>query len=54
MFLESPFQIMDMLTILEAYMIPERIGSLTLLSTAARLVNTVGYFENLRNRINML
>ncbi|KAL8667269.1 MAG: hypothetical protein Q9202_000842 [Teloschistes flavicans] len=35
-------------------MIPERIGSLTLVSTAARLVNTVGYWENLRNRINML
>lgn len=34
-------------------MIPERIASLSLVSTAARLVNTVGYLENLRNRINM-
>ncbi|KAL8689427.1 MAG: hypothetical protein Q9218_004900 [Villophora microphyllina] len=37
-----------------ASIIPERIGSLTLASTAARLVNTIGYWENLRNRINML
>ncbi|KAL8941913.1 MAG: hypothetical protein Q9211_001608 [Gyalolechia sp. 1 TL-2023] len=37
-----------------ALMIPERIASLTLVSTAARLVNTIGYWENLRNRINML
>ncbi|KAI4191787.1 MAG: hypothetical protein LQ346_004608 [Caloplaca aetnensis] len=36
-----------------ALMIPERIASLTLASTAARLVNTVGYWENLRDRINM-
>ena len=52
-------------------MIPERIGSLILTSTAARIVNTIGnaspqrhlkdcysdtvtgYFENLRNRINL-
>lgn len=34
-------------------MIPDRIASLTLASTAARLVNTIGYWENLRNRINM-
>ena len=36
-----------------AYLAPERIASLALTSTAARLVNTIGYFENLRNRINM-
>ncbi|KAI9672685.1 MAG: hypothetical protein M1831_000120 [Alyxoria varia] len=34
-------------------MIPERIGSLVLTSTAARIVNTIGYLENLRNRINL-
>ncbi|KAI9837979.1 MAG: hypothetical protein M1819_006133 [Sarea resinae] len=34
-------------------LIPERIASLSLASTAARLVNTVGFFENLRSRINM-
>lgn len=34
-------------------MIPERIASLSLVSTAARLVNTVGFIENLRNRINL-
>ncbi|MCJ1457349.1 hypothetical protein MMC28_007717 [Mycoblastus sanguinarius] len=32
---------------------PERIASLSLVSTAAQLVNTIGYFENLRNRINI-
>ncbi|KAI4202815.1 MAG: hypothetical protein LQ350_002313 [Teloschistes chrysophthalmus] len=37
-----------------ALIIPERIGSLTFVSTAARLVNTIGYWENLRNRINMI
>ncbi|KAI4087565.1 MAG: hypothetical protein LQ339_008882 [Xanthoria mediterranea] len=36
-----------------ALMIPERVASLSLVSTAARLVNTVGYWQNLRNRINM-
>lgn len=35
-------------------LIPERICSLTLLSTAAALKNTVGFVENLRNRINLL
>ncbi|MCJ1447895.1 MAG: hypothetical protein MMC23_008407 [Stictis urceolatum] len=35
-------------------LIPGRIASLVLLSTAARIKNTVGYFENLRNRINLL
>ncbi|KAL8755473.1 MAG: hypothetical protein Q9199_003619 [Rusavskia elegans] len=35
-------------------MIPDRVASLSLVSTAARLVNTVGYWKNLRNRINML
>lgn len=34
-------------------MIPSRIASLTLLSTAPRIFNTVGFFENLRNRINL-
>ncbi|KAI4262318.1 MAG: hypothetical protein L6R42_002501 [Xanthoria sp. 1 TBL-2021] len=37
-----------------ALMIPDRVASLSLVSTAARLVNTVGYWTNLRNRINML
>lgn len=32
---------------------PERIASLVLVSTAARLVNTIGFMENLRNRINL-
>lgn len=32
---------------------PTIIGSLTLVSTAARIVNTVGYLQNLRNRINL-
>jgi len=36
-----------------AYQEPERIASLTLLSTAARLINTVGFVQNLRNRINL-
>ncbi|MCJ1244200.1 hypothetical protein MMC30_001398 [Trapelia coarctata] len=36
-----------------AYQEPERIASLSLVSTAARLVNTVGFVENLRNRINL-
>ncbi|KAI9874266.1 MAG: hypothetical protein M1830_009943 [Pleopsidium flavum] len=36
-----------------ALLIPERIASLSLISTAARLVNTVGFMENLRNRINL-
>lgn len=34
-------------------LIPERVASLSLVSTAARLVNTVGFWENLRSRINM-
>ncbi|KAL9055583.1 MAG: hypothetical protein Q9162_003480 [Coniocarpon cinnabarinum] len=32
---------------------PERVATLTLVSTWARLVNTVGFVENLRNRINL-
>lgn len=36
-----------------AFMIPERIASLVLVSTAARLVNTVGFIENLRQRISL-
>jgi len=34
-------------------LIPNRIASLNLISTAPRLVNTVGFIENLRNRINL-
>ncbi|CAF9942506.1 MAG: hypothetical protein ALECFALPRED_009781 [Alectoria fallacina] len=36
-----------------AYREPERIASLSLVSTAAQLKNTTGYFENLRSRINI-
>ncbi|KAH0098741.1 alpha/beta-hydrolase, partial [Aureobasidium melanogenum] len=36
-----------------AYMIPNRIATLNLISTAPRIVNTVGFVENLRNRINL-
>lgn len=36
-----------------ALLIPDRIASLTLVSTAARLENTVGFVENLRQRINL-
>lgn len=34
--------------------IPDRVCSLSLISTAAGLFNTVGFFENIRNRINLL
>jgi pimeloyl-ACP methyl ester carboxylesterase len=34
-------------------LIPERIASLTLISTAPKLVNEVGFVRNLRDRINM-
>ncbi|KAI9835346.1 MAG: hypothetical protein M1837_003862 [Sclerophora amabilis] len=34
-------------------LIPDRIASLSLISTAARIVNTVGFVENLRNRANL-
>lgn len=34
-------------------LIPTRIASLNLISTAPRIVNTVGFVENLRNRINL-
>ena len=37
----------------QAYMIPNRIATLNLISTAPRIVNTVGFVENLRNRINL-
>ena len=37
----------------QAMLVPERIASLILVSTAARLVNTIGFVENLRNRINL-
>lgn len=36
-----------------ALMIPARIASLSLVSTTASLKNTVGFFENLRARINL-
>lgn len=36
-----------------AYLDPERMASLSLVSTAARLKNTIGFFENLRDRINI-
>ncbi|KIW06378.1 hypothetical protein, variant [Verruconis gallopava] len=36
-----------------ALLIPERIASLSLVSTAAAIKNTVGFVENLRNRINL-
>jgi pimeloyl-ACP methyl ester carboxylesterase len=36
-----------------ALLIPTRIASLTLVSTAARLENTVGFIENLRARISL-
>jgi len=35
-------------------LIPERVASLSLVSTAAYIKNTVGWAENLRNRINLL
>ncbi|KAF2717474.1 alpha/beta-hydrolase [Polychaeton citri CBS 116435] len=35
-------------------LVPERICSLNLISTAPRIVRTLPYFENLRNRINLL
>ncbi|KAI9669240.1 MAG: hypothetical protein M1829_005117 [Trizodia sp. TS-e1964] len=38
---------------IQAMLIPERLASLSLMSTAARLVNTTGFFENLLNRINL-
>lgn len=34
-------------------LIPERIASLSLVSTAAAIENTIGFIENLRNRINL-
>ncbi|KAJ9659350.1 hypothetical protein H2201_007375 [Coniosporium apollinis] len=36
-----------------ALRIPDRIASLSLVSTAAYLYNTVGFFENLRNRVDL-
>ncbi|KAK3078923.1 hypothetical protein LTS18_006277 [Coniosporium uncinatum] len=35
-------------------LIPERICSLNLISTAARLVRTIGFVENIRNRVMLL
>ena len=37
-----------------AYIAPERIKSLTLMASAPRLLRTVGFFQNLRERINLL
>ena len=37
-----------------AYLIPNRINSLALCSTVARIERTVPFIENLRNRINLL
>ncbi|TLD37046.1 putative alpha beta hydrolase protein [Venturia nashicola] len=34
-------------------LVPKRIASLSLVSTAAAIKNTVGFIENLRNRINL-
>jgi len=36
-----------------AYLIPTRIASLNLMSTCCQIENTMGFFENLQNRINM-
>ncbi|KAH8594699.1 Alpha/Beta hydrolase protein [Bisporella sp. PMI_857] len=36
-----------------AYLIPNRIATLNLFSTCAQIENTIGFVENLRNRINM-
>lgn len=36
-----------------AYLAPDLVASLALVSTAPRIVNTVGWVENLRNRINL-
>ncbi|KAF2150968.1 alpha/beta hydrolase-like protein [Myriangium duriaei CBS 260.36] len=36
-----------------AWLAPEMVASLNLISTAPRIVNTVGWVENLRNRINL-
>ncbi|MCJ1399495.1 hypothetical protein MMC11_002697 [Xylographa trunciseda] len=36
-----------------AYQEPNRVASLSLVSTASHLVNTVGFVENLRQRINL-
>lgn len=49
----SAFNSITVLTCLQAMLIPSRIASLILVSTAARLVNTIGFVENLRNRINL-
>ena len=37
----------------QALLIPKRIATLTLISTAAQLINTVGFFENLLQRISL-
>jgi pimeloyl-ACP methyl ester carboxylesterase len=37
-----------------ALLIPDRICTLSLVSTAAAIKNTVGWAENLRNRVNLL
>lgn len=39
---------------LQALQIPERICSLNFISTAPRIVRTLPYLENIRNRINLV
>ncbi|KAK4693650.1 hypothetical protein P7C71_g3790, partial [Lecanoromycetidae sp. Uapishka_2] len=41
------------LHVIGAFIVPERIASLSLLSTGPRLFNTVGWLENLKQRANM-
>ncbi|OMP87102.1 putative aminoacrylate hydrolase RutD [Diplodia seriata] len=36
-----------------AFLVPERVATLCLVSTASGLFNTVGFVENIRNRINL-
>lgn len=42
------------LTLLQALLIPERICSLNLISTAPRIVRTLPFFENLKNRAQLM
>jgi pimeloyl-ACP methyl ester carboxylesterase len=51
----SPVQSMrSKLNVSQGLQIPERICSLNLISTAPRIVRTLPYLENLRNRINLM
>ena len=38
----------------QALLIPNRVASLSLVASAPYIFNTVGYVQNLRNRINLL